>query len=1198
MIKNLLFLLFFFLGSAFGQSFKETLTDKERAWLDAHPIIKHTGNPVYLPYEAFDEKGRHLGMVADYLDAIEKLLGIKIERISSASWEDALYKSREKQVNILTNYTNDDDFASTHNSTKGFIRSPIVVVKQKTTKYQPFISDFSELKDEKIALGRRYAFLRPVFKEYPKLNYIEVDTIENVLKGVSNGEFDAAIVSLNIGTYNISKHGLRNLQVIGKYGFELELGFQVAKDDEALLHILNKALDALSQEQHQKIRNKWTTVEIKKELDYRYIALLLFIAALGTLLYFYRAHELKKEIAKSTSELSKLLEVFNEHVIVSQTDLNGNITYASRALCDISGFSQKDLLGKNYRIMKHPENDPKIYKELWETITAGKVWRGMLKNRKKNGSYYWVETIIAQEYDSSGNISGYMAICHDITAEIELKEFSKNLEEIVNNRTEELLALNKQQKAIFDSAGIGIMLLQDRVIRQVNNQGCEMFGYSEDELTNCTMRILCENDASYEKISEYYKIINAGKIAVWEQKIVRKDGSTFIAKIRIKVKDEKNLSAGVVATIDDVALEYKALENIKKAKEIAENATRAKSQFLANVSHEIRTPMSAIIGMSHLALESGLNEKQRGYVQKIEDAAKNLLDIINSILDFSKIEAKKMTLEHRAFYLEDIFENLINLFIFKIKEKNLQLLFSIEHDVPSALIGDALKLSQILTNLVSNAIKFTPSGEIIIGVRIKEMQERSVRLEFWVQDSGVGLSHEQIGRLFTPFQQADGSITRTYGGTGLGLSISKHLVEMMEGNIGVESELGEGSKFYFDVKIDLAPENRAMLQESASKKLLTPSNLHDAVLHAFGKKMPKCNGYHKVAQTLRGAQVLLVEDNAENQEIAKELLNKVGVTLTIANNGKEALEKVDETLFDGVLMDCQMPVMDGYEATRVLRYEKHMMNIPIIAMTANIMEEDKERCIKAGMNDFVSKPIDVKLFYATLTKWIKPKNYNYIADEKNIVRDELKLYALDIYGVDMDKALHRVADDEEMLFGMLQRFAASQKDAMQKTLHMHKNGEAQELNRAVHTLKGLCGNIEAATLYEALKKLENSMREGESSANEVEAEMVRIDEELQKTITSIEESFSSFKQLSEPTQSLKPSDILQLQADMRVLNAHYENFDSDAIGASQELAQKLLNFLPRERIEPMLKASLNFDFKEAAETLGKIAKELGIEKIG
>ncbi|MDK9694475.1 MAG: PAS domain S-box protein, partial [Sulfurimonas sp.] len=800
MIKKVLLLLFFFLELAFGESFKESLSQKERAWLEAHPIIKHTGNPHYLPYEGFDANGKHLGMVAEYLDILEKMLAIKIERVPSSSWEDALLKSKYQQVTMLTNYTNDDEFASTHSITKGFIKSPVVVIKQKTQKYQPFISDFAELKGEKIALGRKYSFLKSIMKEYPELDYREVDTIENVLKGVSEGEFDAALVSLNIGTYNISKYGLRNLHVVGTHDFELELGFQVAKEDEVLLGILNKALDAFSHEQHHEITNRWTLVDIKGSFDYGYVPLLLLIIVAGTLLYFFRSYELKKKIKKSTSEISKLLKVFDEYVIASETDLQGNITYVSKAFCRISGYSQNELLGKNHRIMRHPDNDPKIYKELWKTVLAGKAWRGLIKNRKKDGGYYWTESVVTQDYDVFGKSFGFMAIRQDVTAEMELKEFSENLEEIIKSRTEELLALNRQQKAIFDSASIGIMLLQNRVIKEVNDAFCEMTGYVKGEIIGMTTRTLCESDKSYERIHDYYKIVEVGAIAAWEQRIVKKDGTVFEAKVRIKAKDENDLSAGVVATIDDITLEKKALEEIKKAKEMAEDTTQVKSKFLANVSHEIRTPMSAIIGMSHLALESGLNDKQRGYVQKIEVAAKNLLDIINDILDFSKIEAKKMTLEHRAFYLEDIFENLINLFVFKMKEKNLQLLFSIDNNIPSALIGDALKLSQILTNLVSNAIKFTPKGEIVIGVKTKERDEGSVRVEFWVQDSGIGLSQEQIERLFSPFEQADGSITRTYGGTGLGLSISKHLVEMMDGTIGVESELGKGSKFFFDIK--------------------------------------------------------------------------------------------------------------------------------------------------------------------------------------------------------------------------------------------------------------------------------------------------------------------------------------------------------------------------------------------------------------
>ncbi|MBS4068559.1 MAG: PAS domain S-box protein [Sulfurimonas sp.] len=1199
MIKNLLFFLFLFLELAFANGFRESLTNKEIEWLEAHPVIKHTGNPVYLPYEAFDAKGRHLGMVDDYLDIIEGMLGVKIERVASSSWEDALEKSRQKKVDILTNYTNDDDFASSHIITKGFIRSPIVIVKQKHDYYQPFISDFSELKNEKIALGRRYAFLRPVFKEYPELNYIEIDTIENVLKGVSSGEFDAAIVSLNIGTYNIFKHGLRNLQIVGRYDFDLELGFQVAKEDEVLLHILNKALDALSQEQHQKILNKWTAVEIKKELDYRYTAVLLFIIAVGTLLYFFRSYELKKEIAKSTSDLSKLLKVFDEHVIASETDLEGNITYASKAFCNINGYTKEELIGKNHRIIKHPDNDPKIYKELWETITAGKTWRGLVKNRKKNGGYYWADTVIMQDYDAWGKPFGYMAVRHDVTAKVELQEFSANLEQIVKSRTEELLALNKQQKAIFDSADIGIMLLQDRVIKQLNNRVCEISGYDESELLGATTRIFCESDESYEKIADYYKVLETGGMASWEQNILKKDGSSFIAKIRLKIKDDNNPSAGAVAIIDDVTLEHKALEDIKKAKEMAEDATRAKSQFLANVSHEIRTPMSAVIGMSHLALETDLNEKQRGYVKKIDNAAKNLLAVINDILDFSKIEAKKMTLEHKVFYLEDLFENLINLFVFKMKEKKLQMLFSIEYDVPSAFLGDSLKLSQILTNLVSNAIKFTSSGEIIIGVKVKEMKNRSVALEFWVQDSGIGLSQEQIKNLFTPFHQADGSITRIYGGTGLGLSISKHLVEMMGGSIGVESEFGKGSRFYFDVEMDLAQGSKTLLKADTSKKLFSPSNLHDAVLHAFGKKMPIYNGYNEVAKSLRGAKILLVEDNEENQQIVKELLDRVGVEVSVANNGEEALKKVDDTLFDVILMDCQMPIMDGYKATRVLRQDKHMMTMPIIAMTANVMQSDKDECAKAGMSDFVAKPIDVKLFYATLVKWIKPKKDNQFSEEDAADNKEMKLYKLDIYGVDIDKALKRVADDENILYGMLKRFANSQKETMPMIIKSLQQKRVPDMKREVHTLKGLCENIEVTAIYKELQNIENMLNEDDVDYGSIELKIRNIEKELDKTISSIEENLKKFKEESEPIKRdvMTQKEKEELATEFSMLHIFFESFDSDAIGASEILAEKLLAYMSKSKINPMLKASLNFDFEEADKELKQIAKELDINLV-
>jgi PAS domain S-box-containing protein len=938
--------------------------------------------------------------------------------------------------------------------------------------------------------------------------------------------------------------------------------------------ILNKALESITHAEGG-------------GMNYKY---LLSAIAFLILLYFIRSYELKKKIKKSTSELSKLLKTFDEHVIASETDLEGNITYASEAFCKINGYTREEFLGKSHSMIKNPDNDPQVYKELWDTIKAGKVWQGLVKNRRKDGSFYWVDTVITQNYDESGRVSGYMAIRHEATAKIELKEFSANLEKIVQNRTDELYTLSSQQKAIFDSATIGILLLENRIIKQVNNQACKMFGYTEEELIGGTTRAICESDAVYEKVRDYYEIIREGKIASWEQNIIRKDGTFFIAKVSLKAKDYKNPLVGVVATIDDVTLEHKALADMQEAKKIAEESTKAKSQFLANMSHEIRTPMSAIIGMAYLVLETDLSIKQRSYIQKIENAAKNLLGIINDVLDFSKIEAKKMTLEHKEFRLENIFETLLDMFVFKMDEKNLNMLFNIGQDVPSSLIGDSLKLSQVLINLVSNAVKFTSSGEIIISVKVSEIKKKSVKLEFEVKDSGIGLSKEQIKGLFTPFHQADGSITRTYGGTGLGLSISKYLVEMMGGTIGVESETGMGSRFYFSVKMDLSDKNKTILKHNMPRKLSSSSNLHTG---------GKYSDYENIANSIGGAKILLVEDNVQNQEIATELLNKVGIEVVVANNGKEALEKIDERDFDGVLMDCQMPVMDGYEATRVMREKKKFQAIPIIAMTANNTQSDKEQCFNAGMSDFVAKPIDVKDFYDVLMKWITPKIPTNVlkADLNNDMK--IGIDKLKIYGVSLDKALLRVAKDEKILFGMLKRFSSSQKDGMSEVSQALKNERLQDAKREVHTLKGLCGNIEAVSLFESLQKLEGELNSEILNRDFVESMIADIDEELQKAVASINENLMIFDKSLEIKHEKEVIDVdsQELKREFYILSDFFKNFDSEAIESAQNLALKLRDFVPKEEIEHMLKASSSFDFEEANRILQKLAKDSGIDDL-
>jgi two-component system sensor histidine kinase/response regulator len=391
---------------------------------------------------------------------------------------------------------------------------------------------------------------------------------------------------------------------------------------------------------------------------------------------------------------------------------------------------------------------------------------------------------------------------------------------------------------------------------------------------------------------------------------------------------------------------------LAEARVNAEAANIAKSDFLANMSHELRTPMHAIMGMTDLAQQTKLNDKQKYYLNNVHNSAENLLHIINEILDFSKIGANKLELESIDFQLKDLIDNLITMIKLKAEEKDIQLSVNIDPGIPKNLNGDPLRLSQVLINLGDNAVKFSNQGDTIsFNITSLEETELDTRLQFNVLDTGIGLSQEQQEKLFQPFNQADNSTTREYGGTGLGLAISKNIVEMMDGEIWVESEQDAGSSFIFTVSL------KKVLDSLPQKAPLNTQNqsTHD----------------EDIAQ-LHGAKILVVDDNDLNHEYIHELLEMIGVTVGTAFNGQEALNVLAKQSFDGVLMDCQMPNMDGYETTCQIRKQEKFKDMPIIAMTANAMEGDREKALAAGMNDYISKPFKIDDMFATLAKWIKP----------------------------------------------------------------------------------------------------------------------------------------------------------------------------------------------------------------------------------
>jgi two-component system sensor histidine kinase/response regulator len=903
-----------------------------------------------------------------------------------------------------------------------------------------------------------------------------------------------------------------------------------------------------------------------------------------------KLQELNATLTRSTAatqaalrDNEALLTTINLYAIVSVADRHGVITDINDAFCEVSGYTREELLGQNHRIINSGVQPPEFWVSMWKQISIGLPWRGEVCNRAKNGSLYWVDTFISPFVGDDGKIDKFISIRVDITA---------------NKATE---------------------------------------------------------------------------------------------------------------------------RELKRATEAAQEASRSKSQFLANMSHEIRTPMNAILGMLRLLHSTELTPRQLDYASKSEGAAKSLLGLLNDILDFSKIDAGKMELDPQPFRVDRLLRDLSVIVSANVGPKPVEVLFDIDPEVPKVLIGDSMRLQQVLINLSGNAIKFTAEGEVVIQIKVLAFSDSKFTLKIAVRDTGIGIAPENQKHIFDGFSQAEASTTRRFGGTGLGLSISRRLVTMMGGELSLASVLGQGSTFYFTITLPAAnrvaddpatpPERLAsdldvlIVDDNAMARELLASMAQswgwrvDAAesgpqalaliaaraansrppyqLFLVDWQMPDMDGWETIARIeklnagrsapitimvtsqgremlskrnaqeqarlnaflvkpitasmlfdavadaraglsnlrarprvktdrigrLQGLHLLVVEDNRINQQVADELLRAEGASIEIAENGQLGLNAIAKTKlpFDAVLMDVQMPVMDGYTATRAIRHDMKLTDLPVIAMTANAMASDRAACLEAGMNDHVGKPFDLPHLVAVLLRYVRPPtdpNFAQVA-----VQDTSRSPASgsgdstgDLSGfntLDVDGALARLGGNVELYRSILRTYLGDIVSLPDQLTDFLNAGDLVGANRLLHTIKGLSATVGANHMAEIAKVVESSLRQTDAKQ--------RHPQLLVKFRNAVTSTSNLLDQVAQKVTIPRPNDaasleikvlnLTELVADLRKLHGLLKNSDMSAISVHQQI-RKTHGCSAEAELTQLNEAMKSFDFAQGAMQCERMIQQL------
>lgn len=886
-----------------------------------------------------------------------------------------------------------------------------------------------------------------------------------------------------------------------------------------------------------------------------------------------------------------------------------------------------------------------------------------------------------------------------------------------NLRTRELLeqvrTSEERTRLILESTEDGIFGVDtDGRIDFVNAAACRLLGFTVEEMIDQPSHQLIHHhhadggEYPREECPMFAAYKRGETSRIEDEFLWRKDGVGMPVEYGATPILKDGVIMGAVISFTDITERKRAEEQLHAAKEAAEAATKAKSDFLANMSHEIRTPMNAIIGLSYLALKTSLSAKQRDYLNKIHNAGTSLLAVINDILDFSKIEAGKLDIETTDFKLDDVINSVTTVTAQKAQEKGLELLAEVPGTVPQFLLGDPLRLGQILTNLINNAVKFTEHGEIRLKAELLERTGDKCELRFSVKDSGMGMTKEQSAKLFQPFTQADTSTTRKHGGTGLGLTICRRLVELMGGQIWLESEPGRGSVFSFTVRLGIGEQKGAgrivpeklrnlaalVVDDNSAARDIIQDALRDiarrvdtansgpeavsAIKHmdagqpydvvfmdwrmpgmdglqaariiksdetlthppaivlvtAFGREEVREEAEHlhldgfllkpvtksmlvdalvsifaasaddtgaagveigADSSRLLGLRVLLTEDNEINQQIAVELLEGVGAKVDVANHGGEAVEKLFQgAQYDVVLMDIQMPEMDGYQATAKIRSDSRFAQLPIIAMTAHATTEERQRCLDAGMNNHVAKPIDPVLLYETLGKYFKPGEIApaAAAPQPAQAQDRKQIEIPSIEGLDTKDGLVRVAGNQALYMKLLRQFL-EQEATPARIAEALTGGDWPLAERLAHTVKGVSGSLGAGTVQQAAAALEKGLRE-RVTTNTLVALQKEFSRVLGDFLGRLRTALPALPSQPHPV-SAAPLDPERERLVLQEMTAYLNNFDP-AAGECLEANNDVFRALLPDQFDTFERQIGNFAFADALATIQQVMKEKGV----